>query len=109
MAHFRIKCRCGNVVSECRCPGQKAETTVDHCDKCNTGSKWYIRHRLLSRKVAVEILNVDAHGFETGSPKPLGYYVDDAEPSVITLHTYGPFDTEEAAKADPRAWVEDVS
>jgi len=108
MAHYKITCRCGNTVSECRCFAiKKPATVVDHCDKCNTGIKWYIRHRVVSKAVEVELVSLDVHSFETAPPTRLGYYTNDSDAPVV-LATYGPFDTEEAAKSNQRARVDDV-
>lgn len=36
MSHFLTKCSCGAVISQCRCPGPKVETTVENgCPTCH--------------------------------------------------------------------------
>ena len=40
MSHFLTKCSCGTVLMQCRCPGLKQETIVDHgCDVCKSLAK----------------------------------------------------------------------
>jgi hypothetical protein len=52
--HYRIKCVCGKVLSQCRCPGPKKETLVDPC-KCLCECD----HIDFQRKIS-EALNSDA-------------------------------------------------
>lgn len=35
MSHFIIQCKCGHVLSQCRCPDPNKVTTVETCDVCH--------------------------------------------------------------------------
>lgn len=38
--HFIIKCKCGRIIAQCRCPGPHSVEMRDSCDACRDAKIW---------------------------------------------------------------------